>query len=71
MQKNLSWYGGWFLIMILLVSGCATPTPQEPLTPEEARRKARHWGFSEEDIDGMISAATQPPSYWSRGNNEA
>lgn len=36
MQRNISWYGGWFLMMILLVSGCATPMPQEPLTPEEA-----------------------------------
>jgi hypothetical protein len=36
MQRNVSWYGGWFLMMILLVSGCAPPTPQELITPEEA-----------------------------------
>ena len=36
MQKNSSWYGGWFLIMILLVSGCETRTSQESLTPEKA-----------------------------------
>ena len=41
------------------------------LTPEEARTKARDSGFPEEEIERMISEATQPPSYWSRKNPEA
>jgi hypothetical protein len=36
------------------------------LSPDEARQKARGWGFAETDIDRMIADATQPPSYWSR-----
>ena len=36
------------------------------LSPEEARAKARGWGFGDADIEQMITDATQPPSYWSR-----
>jgi hypothetical protein len=39
------------------------------LTPDEARKKAREWGFTPERIEDMISQATQPPSYWSRQQN--
>jgi hypothetical protein len=35
-------------------------------TPEQARMKAKNWGFSPECIEDMIYQATQPPSYWSR-----
>jgi len=35
-------------------------------TPEQARKKAKDWGYSPERIEEMISEATQPPSYWSR-----
>ena len=36
------------------------------LSPDEARAKARAWGFDEASIEEMIAEATQPPSYWSR-----
>jgi hypothetical protein len=36
------------------------------LTPDQARRKARSWGFSDETIDEMVAEATQPPSYWAQ-----
>jgi hypothetical protein len=35
------------------------------LSPDQAREKARGWGFRDADIDQMIADATQPPSYWS------
>jgi len=41
------------------------------ITPEQARAKARQWGFSEADTARMVSEATQPPSYWSRKENQA
>lgn len=36
------------------------------LSPDQARQKARSWGFSEASIDQMIDDATKAPSYWSR-----
>jgi hypothetical protein len=36
------------------------------LTPDEARHKARAWGFPDERIEEMVARATQPPSYWAR-----
>ena len=36
------------------------------LTPDEARKKAIKWGFSQDSIDQMIVDATQEPSYWSQ-----
>lgn len=36
------------------------------LSPDEARVKARTWGFDEASIEDMITDATQAPSYWSR-----
>jgi (2Fe-2S) ferredoxin len=39
------------------------------LTPDEARRRAREWGFDEATIEEMIRKATQPPSYWARHRN--
>jgi hypothetical protein len=35
------------------------------LSPDEARVKARAWGFGETEIEEMIADATRPPSYWS------
>ena len=37
-------------------------------TPDQARKKAKDWGFSPESVEDMISQATQWPSYWSRQN---
>lgn len=36
------------------------------LSPEQAREKARGWGFAEASIEQMVADATKPPSYWSR-----
>ena len=36
------------------------------LSPDQARSKARAWGFSEISIETMIEDATRPPSYWSQ-----
>ena len=36
------------------------------LSLDQARKKARGWGFHDADIEQMITDATQPPSYWSR-----
>jgi hypothetical protein len=36
------------------------------LSPEEARKMARDWGWPEVNIEQMIAEATRPPSYWSR-----
>jgi hypothetical protein len=36
------------------------------LSPDQAREKARSWGFPDTDIEEMIAKATQAPSYWSR-----
>ncbi len=36
------------------------------LTPDEARAKARSWGFTDEMIEEMVARATKPPSYWAR-----
>ena len=36
------------------------------LTPDEARQKARNWGFPEDHIEEMITQATKPPSYWAQ-----
>ena len=36
------------------------------MTPEQARQKAREWGFRDDDINRMLVDATAAPSYWSR-----
>jgi len=39
-------------------------------TPDQARKKAKDWGFSPECIEDMISQATQPPSFWSQHDDK-
>jgi hypothetical protein len=36
------------------------------LSPDQAREKARAWGWTESSIEETIAEATQPPSYWSQ-----
>lgn len=36
------------------------------MTPNQARKRARAWGFADDRIDDMIARATAEPSYWSQ-----
>ena len=36
------------------------------ITPGQARMRALDWGFTDEQIDGMIADSTVEPSYWSQ-----
>ena len=41
------------------------------LTVEEARKKAKEWGFDEDRIEDIIAKSTKPPSFWSREENKS
>jgi hypothetical protein len=36
------------------------------MTPNHARKLARDWGYSEDQVEDMITDATAEPSYWSQ-----
>ena len=36
------------------------------MTPNQARKRARDWGFTDEQIEDMIADSTVEPSYWSQ-----
>lgn len=40
------------------------------MTPDQARERALDWGFTDEQIDRMITDSTVEPSYWSQHTPE-